>query len=155
MTGIYQCIRILLFLLTTIVISSLFIPGNLLAAGGISIKSETIFRCLERNTATENDKLILPVYEYLRLDYGQTKSKGISFHAYGWGRGDLADSDYYKETSDGELHYAYLQYRKPFSNFKIRLGRQSVFTGVAVGSFDGLRIESELGRFFNISLHRR
>ena len=117
------------------------------------LQSDTLVRTFERNTIKGNDKLVLPVYEYLRLDYYNTPSRKLSFHAYGWGRGDLTDSGYYDDSLDGELLYGYLEYRPSFQNASVRLGRQPVYTGVATTYVDGLRVTSDLGAMFSVSLH--
>ncbi len=123
-----------------------------------TIQSDTLIRHFERSTARDGtdmggDKIVFPVYEYLRLDYYNDPSRKISFHAYGWGRGDLPDSDYYADATEAELIYGYLEYKPTFQNATLRLGRQPIYTGVATDYIDGLRFASNLGPLFSVSLH--
>ncbi len=99
---------------------------------GLEFTSETIIRAFEREPVSEPDgltrgeeKLALPVYEYLGLEYGDPEAGGLSVHMYGWGRKDLSGSDYYPDDPEGELLYGYLQYAKPYSSFRHCLGRQT------------------------------
>ncbi len=119
----------------------------------VVVKSDTIFRFFERDTPSEKDAAVLPGYEYLQLDAGQLDDYGLSFHLYGWGRADFADNDYYDDQTDGELLYGYLQYRQEANRFSARLGRQYVFEGVAKDAIDGLRLSSDLGDYFSLSLY--
>ncbi|MDT8422015.1 MAG: hypothetical protein RQ754_16425, partial [Desulfuromonadales bacterium] len=135
---------------------ALFLLGILPAytfGAEISLKSDTIFRFFERDTASEQDAAVLPGYEYLQLDGGQLDDYGLSFHLYGWGRADFADNDYYEDQTAGELLYGYLQYRQEANRFSARLGRQYVFEGVANDAIDGLRLSSDLGDYFTLSLY--
>jgi hypothetical protein len=129
-----------------------------LASGqGYTLQSDTLIRFFERDI-NGSSKLVIPVYEYLRLDYNLNPSKTLSFHTYGWGRGDLSNSDYYEKfynsnATDGELLYGYLEYQTARKRSTFRLGRQSVYTGVGTETIDGLRFSSNLGNLFSISLH--
>lgn len=122
------------------------------AAQGVQVRSDTIMRFFERETAANQDVLVAPLYEYLQLDYGGYTGKGLTAHAYGWGRADLGDGDYFDDDATGELLYAYLQYAQPFSNFSLRFGRQQVMAGVINDSLDGLSLTSDLGPYFALSL---
>jgi len=119
----------------------------------VVVKSDTIFRFFERDTAVERDAAVLPGYEYLQIDAGQLSDYGLSFHLYGWGRADFADNDYYDDQTDGELLYGYLEYRQKANRFGARLGRQHVFEGVANEAIDGLRLSGDLGDYFALSLY--
>lgn len=121
------------------------------AAQGVQVRSDTLVRFYERDTATAKDVLVAPVYEYLQLDYGRTSGKGLTAHAYGWGRADLGDGDYFDDDATGQVLYAYLQYAQPFSNFNLRFGRQQVMTGVINDSVDGLSVAGDLGPYFSLS----
>ena len=142
---------ILLFLLFS------FLPPPPASGLDFALKSDTIIRFFERSTARDGadmggGKLVLPIYEYLRLDYYKTPTRKVSFHAYGWGRGDLADSGYYNDSIDGSLLYGYLEYEPSFQNASIRLGRMPVFSGVSTDYIDGLRYASNMGSLFPVSL---
>ncbi len=122
-------------------------------AANLHLQSDTLFRFFERDTSTKDDVFVAPAYEYLQADVGALRSKGLSFHLYGWGRADLGDRDFFDDDTAGELLYGYLQYRQPFSNFDLKLGRQYVFEGVANEAVDGLRLGSDLGPYFGVSLY--
>ncbi|PLX93585.1 MAG: hypothetical protein C0619_04245 [Desulfuromonas sp.] len=122
-------------------------------AADFNVTSETLFRSFERDTKSGSDELVLPGYEYLKLDVDRITNQSLSFHAYGWVRHDFSDSSYYPEESDGELIYAYLEYAGPKHNQSLRLGRQHVFSGVANDALDGLSFTSDLGDLFSVSAY--
>jgi len=129
----------------------------LLPAGSLDaqtrIRSETIFRYLERDTATDEDAAVMPVYEYFQIDTGELDDYGLSFYFQGWGRADLTDSAYYDSQTDGELLYGYLEYRKRANRCAVRFGRQYVFEGVSNEAVDGLRLSGDIGHLFSISVY--
>jgi hypothetical protein len=119
----------------------------------VHFQSDTLLQAFQRDTATEQDATVLPGYEYLQLDAGALDDYGLAFHFYGWGRADLADSNYFDDSTDGKLLYGYLEYRRPVNRFSVRLGRQYVFEGVANEAVDGLRVSSDIGDYFSLSLY--
>jgi hypothetical protein len=123
------------------------------SAAPVEIQSSTIFRLLQRDTLTDKDATVAPVYEYLQADIGGGNIKGLSFHLYGWGRTDLAGSDLYRDDSTAELLYGYLEYTRPNRNFNLRLGRQQVVAGIANDSIDGLSLFADLGPSFSLSAY--
>jgi len=116
-------------------------------------KADTLLRGFERDTATKTDATVLPIYEYFQADVETPGEPGLGFHLYGWGRWDLADNDFYDDATAGELLYGYLEYSAAQARFNARLGRQYVFEGVANESIDGLRVSSDLGKYFSGSLY--
>lgn len=122
-------------------------------AADFQVKSDTLFRFFERETAGQGERRAAPAYEYLQVDFGTAAEPGLSFHAYGWGRLDLANDDYFKDDTAGELLYGYLEYRRKEANFNARLGRQQIFDGVGNETVDGLRLSSDLGRYFSAALY--
>ncbi|MEJ2155691.1 MAG: SPOR domain-containing protein [Desulfobacteraceae bacterium] len=120
--------------------------------GTFNFSSQTTLQALQRDTSTGEDSMVLPLYEYIRLDYGNTEEGGLAFHAYGWGRSDLADSAYFEDTSDGELLFGYLEYSKPYSDLHLVLGRQLIFAGVTNDTVDGLRFSAGLGDMLTATL---
>lgn len=122
-------------------------------ASEVQIASDTLVRVFEWDTSKKNDVLVVPVYEYLRLDAGALSTKGLSFHLYGWGRADLGDGDYFKDDTAGELLYGYLEYTQAGNNLNLRLGRQYIFEGVANEAVDGVRLSSDLGPYFTVSAY--
>lgn len=125
----------------------------LASAAELRFQSDTLLRVFERDTEENRGVSVIPVYEYLQVDIDTPDEPGLAFHLYGWGRADLADNDYYADAQDGELLYGYLEYSRELARFNARLGRQYVFEGVANESIDGLRVSSDLGRYFSGSLY--
>ncbi|WP_020675254.1 hypothetical protein [Geopsychrobacter electrodiphilus] len=123
------------------------------SAAELSIHSDTLFRAFSRDTTTKNNAAVMPTYEYLQVDMGNPEAKGLSFHLYGWGRADLADNGYYTDNTAGELLYGYAEYNGEQAHFNARLGRQYIFEGVANESIDGLRLSSDLGKYFSGSTY--
>lgn len=121
-------------------------------AAELDISSETVVRTLEADTEKGDDRSVIPVYEYLGLDYGDAQEGGVSFHFYGWGRTDVADSAYFEDDPDAELIYGYVDYRKPYDTLRGRFGRQQVFAGVTNESVDGLLLEHGWKDYLSITL---
>ncbi|MDF1554418.1 MAG: hypothetical protein P1P84_15210 [Deferrisomatales bacterium] len=119
----------------------------------VEVRSETILRFFDRDTAAGGDQKVVPVYEYVQLAAGELEGKGLSLHAYGWGRADLADNEYFDEQAQGEFLYGYIQYTHEEANFSAQLGRQYVFEGVSNESVDGLRVGADLGSLFSGSVY--
>lgn len=132
---------------------ALSMPATLLSAE-FFLDSETRVRVFERDTSEEDDALIVPAYEYLRLDAGNLKSRGLSFHLYGWGRVDFGEDGFFEEDSAGELLYGYLQYAHPETTFTAQLGRFYVFEGVTANeSIEGLRASVGVTEHFSVSAY--
>ena len=125
----------------------LCLPGSGWSAS-FSLTSDTLCRAFERNS-----KVAAPGYEYLQVNVGALKEKGLSFHLYGWGRIDLSDSGYYSDQSKGELLYGYLEYTNSLNNFDMKVGRQYVFEGVANQSIDGARVAIAVSPYFTVSAY--
>jgi hypothetical protein len=120
----------------------------------LQLTSETLLRVFEREVpGSRSDELVVPGYEYLQVDAGSLGERGLSFHLYGWGRADQAGSDFFEKDTAGELLYGYLEYTREPGNLNLRLGRQTVFEGVANESLDGIRLSSDLGRWLALSLY--
>lgn len=115
--------------------------GAFAMAAEWNISSETILRSFQRPTVQDEDRNLLPVYEYLSIDFGDNESGGLGFHGYGWMRKDLSASQFYPDDPDGELLYGFLTYTHPYSPYKFSLGRQQIFAGAANDSIDGLRLD--------------
>ncbi len=134
-------------------ILSLFCLPWTVSAAQLNFQSDTILRMLERDTTTKDSAAVLPIYEYIQLDIGTPDEPGLSFHLYGWGRLDMADNDYYDDSTAGELLYSYIEYTGEQAAFNARLGRQYLFEGVADTAIDGLRLSSDLGKYFSGSVY--
>ncbi len=135
------------------VIFLLFFIFSGICRADIRLYSETIVRGFERDTAQEADRIIIPAYEYLQLDFGAIDTAGFSCHLYGWGRTDLSSSEYYTEKVDGELLYGYIEYVDPSEILNVTLGRQQISDGMSSDTVDGIRAGSSLPLDFYISLY--
>ncbi len=134
-------------------VSALLLLVPLVAtAAEVNFTSETILRAYERDTATKQDALILPAYEYLSGRVGSS-DEPLSFHLSGWGRLDLTDEGYFQDDTAGELLYGYLEYRPADYNVTLRAGRQYQFEGVANEAFDGVAILAEANNGLLFSLY--
>ena len=117
------------------------------------VTSESIVQVFERDTSDSADDLVVPVHEYLSVDYGDMAEGGFSFQGYGWVRKDAGGSDFYEKDPEGELIYAYIAYEKPYDPFRVYLGRQHVFGGTANDAMDGVWVETAAGPHTTISLY--
>jgi len=122
------------------------------AAKNFEIHSQTTLRAFNRDTSENEDHLVLPIYQYLQIGYGNSEQGGWSMQAYGWGRSDLVDSAYFEDDNDAEFLYAYLDYRKPYSDFNLRIGRQNILTGVVNENLDGLKVGFGLWETFSATV---
>ena len=129
----------------------LFTSGGV-NAGQLEIYSHSGLAVYERDTRDAEDLTLVPFREYLGIDY-VADVEGLSFHGYGWGRFNLGNDGYFQDESDGELLYAYMDYRHDPSNVSMILGRQHLFSGVANESLDGLSMRAPLGAIFDVSLY--
>jgi len=71
----------------------------------LNFVSETILRVFERDTLTKPDAPVVPIYQYLTLDYGSSKPEGFSAHFQGWGRLDAADSEFFENQHTGACRW--------------------------------------------------
>ena len=147
----YRCKRVSWELLIAVVLSLSVVQA--VAAAELHVASDTLVRVFERDTTEGEDKTVVPGYEYLQVDYGSLKEKGLSFHIYGWGRLDLASSGYYDDDNAGELLYGYFEYAHPGTNASAKLGRFYVFEGVANEAVDGLALKSDVTPYFTVSAY--
>jgi len=128
------------------------IPGISIASEPVfEFRSQTIFRLFERENKSGDSLQVLPIYEYLDINYGDIEKIGFSMHLHGWARADLGDGDYFEDDSDGELLYGYLEYTPPSETYNVKVGRQHLFAGVINDSFDGLGIVSLVGDYVSVN----
>lgn len=116
-----------------------------ISAAEFNISSETILRAFERENSDEEKFSVIPVYEYLGVDYGDAEYGGFSFHANGWGRLDLGDQEYYQNDPEGYLMDGYVQYSNPESGLDVKLGRQHIYAGIVNKSVDGIGFKAYAG----------
>ena len=130
----------------TILAAALLTGPGTSSAAELGITSDTIVRLYERDDSSGRQRSLMPVYEFLRLDYTAPRIPGLSLHAYGWGRVNLRDDfGNANNTTDGELLYAYLDYLDPKNrDYQIRLGRQYIFEGGMRESVDGIYVKTDL-----------
>jgi len=113
--------------------------------------SDTIFRAFERENQSGDSLQVLPIYEYISIDYGDIEKIGFSMHLHGWARADLGDGDYFEKDSDGELLYGYIDYTPATETYNIKVGRQHLFAGVVNDSFDGLGVGGLAGDYVRLN----
>ncbi|MCF6178766.1 MAG: hypothetical protein L3J63_05180 [Geopsychrobacter sp.] len=114
-----------------------FLLPSLAHALSADLEVETILRSFERDVPLEGSSNVLPGYGYLKFDVKNISQANLSFHGYGWGRYDAADSKFYDSRSKGELLYGYVEYHRQFSTLRARVGRMHIFEGVANETLDG------------------
>jgi hypothetical protein len=139
-------------LLQTIVLA-FFLAGSSSAAD-LSFQSETILRVFEtdvRENGDDKGKTVVPLYEYLRLDLENLSEKNLSFHAFGWGRHDFSQSNFFDKDTDGEFLYGYLQYSGSTDNLLVRVGRQYIFGVDSDSSLDGILVNTDISPWLSIS----
>jgi hypothetical protein len=139
-------------LLQTIVLA-FFLTGSSSAAD-LSFQSETILRVFEtdvRENGDDTGKTVVPLYEYLRLDLENLSEKNLSFHAFGWGRHDFSQSNFFDRDTDGEFLYGYLQYTGSTDNLLVRVGRQYIFGVDSDSSLDGILVNTDISPWLSIS----
>jgi len=112
----------------------------------VSGSSRTYLRARE----TAGGDFLLPLYEYLTLSADGVGREDLAFRASGWFRFDLAEeSPQNGESTNGDLQYAYLSYRRESSDLVVNVGRTPVFEGLASELVDGaygrVRLERNIG----------
>jgi hypothetical protein len=127
--------------------------GGIAHAADLELTSETIFRSLQRDTSQGSDQQVIPLYQYARIDYGNSEKGSVAFHGYGWMRKGITGKEYFRRDPDGDLLYAYLSYAHPSAFFNVNLGRQHLFGGVANATIDGLKIDFGLSNVLSLSAY--
>lgn len=120
-----------------VLLAGFLICASTSEAEQLNLVSETIIRGFQRELNDGSKASAAPAYEYLQLNYTTNKVPGLSLHINGWGRLNLADN-YNKDTTDGQLLHAYLQYVPTNQPYQLRVGRQYIFEGVAKDNLDGI-----------------
>jgi len=139
-------------LLQTIVLA-FFLAGSS-SGSDLSFQSETILRVFEtdvRENGDDKGKTVVPLYEYLRFDLENLSEKNLSFHAFGWGRHDFSQSNFFDRDTDGEFLYGYLQYTGSTDNLLVRVGRQYIFGVDSDSSLDGILVNTDILSWLSIS----
>ncbi len=123
------------------------------AVARVHIESETMIRYFERDTATDTDTAIVPIYEFLGIETEAEEGADLSLHLYGWGRHGTSEEYFRDDETRGELMYAYAQYASPNSAFIARLGRMHVLEGITNDTLDGARVLVNFNAFFAASAY--
>jgi septal ring-binding cell division protein DamX len=97
---------------------------------------------------------VLPLFEYLNFSLDDFAAQNLSFHMGGWVRQDLVQEESFDDRNfNGDLQYAYLDFRRETGNTLFNLGRLLVDEGVATELVDGLLVGTELLGGFGISAY--
>lgn len=115
-----------------------------------TISSETIFRVFERESQDDGEFNVIPIYEYVNVDYGDPEVGGLSLHANGWGRVDLGNQEYYENDTEGYLLDGYVQYFNPLTGLDLKLGRQHIYSGIVNNSVDGISFQGYAGSYVSM-----
>jgi hypothetical protein len=137
--------------LLQVIILCLFLTIPVFAVD-LHFQAETILRTFERDVREDGQdkkKTVVPFYAYLQMDAEKLYRENLSFHAYGWGRQDFADSGFFDNDTEGEFLYGYLQYIGSANNLLLRLGRQYVFEFALNDSVDGLLAKADFSPYFS------
>lgn len=139
-------------LITSLVVPMLIILTciSVSAQPDISIHSQTLIRGFERDTVDEKEAMVLPVYQYVGLDIGDVSEEKVTFHMYGWGRKDLADTRLYEDDPTGDLVYGYAQFMAADERVRLKIGRQQIYTAAVGETVDGILVEGGLGDYLSL-----
>lgn len=137
------------FLLAAPLTLALLAAAPAQAAGRLHFESETLAQWFQQERPDGDKKTGAPVYEYLRLDFGELGADGFSGHVYGWGRYDLGR--YFDDKSAGEVLYGYAQYAQAKNNVLVRVGRQALFQAAAGDTLDGASASGDVTPYVSLS----
>jgi hypothetical protein len=128
-----------------ICLASLASDGASADTSSVRFSSKSILGFFEREDDKGKNVSVVPLYEYLGIDYGDPEEQSVTLHVYGWLRADMGDQNYYEDDTDGELLYGYVDYISPGDGLNVKLGRQHIFSGVINDSLDGIGVTAHLG----------
>lgn len=135
------------------VLPSLSDPSAYADPPHVSVHAQTLLRGFERNTADEQDALVLPLYQYVGLDVGNMETEKLTLHVYGWGRKDIVASDFYTDDPDGDLLYGYAQLALADNALHLKFGRQPVVSATSNETVDGVVVEGGLSRHIALAAY--
>ncbi|HEU0265579.1 MAG TPA: hypothetical protein VFR01_07640, partial [Geobacterales bacterium] len=133
------------------ILAALLLLPTLATGAELTMRGDTIIRFEEQSAPGMADQTLIPATQFLALDARSLGDGNLSLHLYGWGRVDLADQSRADGDTDGDLGYAYLQYRAPKGDAEMKLGRLWVYEGVASEKVDGIFLRSDLAGGFTAS----
>jgi len=142
-------------LLPVVVAITLLLPllfAGTAPAADLSLSSKTYGLAYERETTGGQKDRYFPLYEYLSADAANLGGKPLSFHFYGWGRGDLGE-DSGSDSTSGEIGSIYLEYLHPEGNAQAKLGRFFLTEGAAMEIVDGAFVKATTPIGLGVSLY--
>lgn len=137
--------------LVTLLLLFLFFTAAPSIASEFDVKTFTLFHLRQRAISQQEEKSEYLLYEYIDLSLKDVGKEGLSFSAYGWGRG--SSSLAFDEARDnGALSYAYLSYRSNKWDSTFKLGRIFTYSGSSFEQFDGINVSGRFIPGFNIKI---
>ncbi len=118
---------------------------SLLMAQSFSGRITTSFFTYERSDTVGESTRQARGYQGFQIDF---RNRSLLFRAFG-----QLDHDFASPLASDpriRMYNFYLQWRNIARRAELKLGRQPVFSGVAVGTIDGAQIKIRLGRLFRI-----
>lgn len=115
------------------------------SAQTLSGRLTTSFYTFERNDTPELSATQARGFQMFSLDFN---SKNILFRAFG-----QSDTDFKTQLAgDGKvrMYNLYLQFKNIAKRAEIKLGRQPIFSGVAVGTIDGAQVKIDATNWLRI-----
>ncbi len=88
----------------------------------------------------------------IQADVSSQSDPGLSLHINGKGQKTQTGGHRLDDISAAELELGYLEYQGDQARFKARLGRQYIHEALLVNVIDGMKVQSDLGRYFSVSL---
>jgi hypothetical protein len=113
--------------------------------------STTMLQYAKQDTPGFAKTTLAPLTEFLGVDATRLGSDALSLHLYGWGAKDLADQSLPRSKADGDLSYAYLEYRFKQANAQLKAGRFAASQSTGVEQVDGVSARTDLKNGFNLS----
>jgi hypothetical protein len=147
MQGALEMKKALCYLALTVVTLSSYA-----SADDWSVYSTTLLGIEQRAVPGFADQTMAPAIQFFGADLNKLGDSNISMHMYGWGRVDLADKSTNEGRTDGDLTYAYMDYRFPRANGEIKGGRFFINEGVAIEQIDGVSAKADLNKYFTLSM---
>ncbi len=123
------------------------------AAYGVDydVRTLTLFNIQQRAYTLEDQKSEFLLYEYIDLSMQDIGREGLSFRAYGWGRGS-SDLAFGEQKENGALSYAVLSYRPQKFNSSFQIGRIFSYAGSSFEQFDGFSFSGRIAPTVEMSV---
>jgi len=126
----------------------IFLIPALLSAQNLNLRLTTTAYMWQRYETPEISTNHLRAYQLAQL----TLSKGnISFHSF------VNFSNDFREKQSGDPRFRfynfYINWRNLFNRVNLKLGRLSVYSGVGVGTIDGIYASTKVAKFLNLNIY--